>query len=90
MPYFLFMVMLCLFTGIKVPRTWPQKGNIVFEEVSLRYDASRGPVISNLNLHIPAGQKVNNASFRCSMMVATLLWAVGYLLLKETQMRCIL
>lgn len=73
------MVMLYLFTGITVPRAWPQKGNIVFEEVSLRYDASRGPVISNLNLHIPTGQKVNNALFHCSMMLAALLWAIGYL-----------
>jgi ABC-type multidrug transport system fused ATPase/permease subunit len=44
--------------GITVPGSWPQKGNIVFEDVSLRYDTSRGPIISNLNLHIPAGQKV--------------------------------
>lgn len=44
--------------GITVPRAWPQKGNIVFEDVSLRYNTNREPVISNLNLHIPAGQKV--------------------------------
>jgi ABC-type multidrug transport system fused ATPase/permease subunit len=64
-----------LFTGITVPRAWPEKGDIVFEEVSLRYDASRGPVISNLNLHIPPGQKVNFVVFHCSMMLVALLWA---------------
>ncbi|KAJ9596446.1 hypothetical protein L9F63_012530, partial [Diploptera punctata] len=44
--------------GITVPKSWPPKGDIVFEGVSLRYDENREPVISNLNLHIPAGQKV--------------------------------
>uniref|UniRef100_A0A1B6CN95 Uncharacterized protein n=1 Tax=Clastoptera arizonana TaxID=38151 RepID=A0A1B6CN95_9HEMI len=43
--------------GIKPP-CWPQKGDIKFQGVSLRYDTSREPVITNLNLHIPAGQKV--------------------------------
>jgi hypothetical protein len=58
-----------LFKGITVPRAWPQKGDIVFEDVSLRHDKSRGPVISNLNLHIEAGQKVNNVSLHCSILL---------------------
>lgn len=37
---------------------WPNKGEIVFENVSLRYDADRSPVITDLSLRIPAGQKV--------------------------------
>ncbi|XP_067013510.2 ATP-binding cassette sub-family C member Sur, partial [Anabrus simplex] len=44
--------------GFVVPKDWPSKGDIVFERVSLRYDAGREPVITNLTLHIPAGQKV--------------------------------
>jgi ABC-type transport system involved in Fe-S cluster assembly fused permease/ATPase subunit len=65
--------MLSLFTGITVPYSWPQKGNIVFEDVSLRYDTSRGPIISNLNLHIPAGQKVNIVVIYCSILLTSLL-----------------
>ena len=41
-----------------VPDTWPTKGEITFENVSLRYVSQREPVISNLSLKIPAGQKV--------------------------------
>jgi hypothetical protein len=66
--------MLPLFTGITVPRLWPQEGNIVFEDVSLRYDTSRDPIISNLNLHIPAGQKVNIVSVHCRIFLTSFLW----------------
>nr|CAD7432254.1 unnamed protein product [Timema monikensis] len=44
--------------GVSVPHSWPEKGDIVFENVSLRYDSKREPVVTNLNLHIPPGQKV--------------------------------
>lgn len=64
--------MLSLFTGITVPGSWPQKGNIVFEDVSLRYDTSRGPIICNLNLHIPAGQKVSIVLVHCSILLTSL------------------
>lgn len=64
-----------LFTGITVPGSWPQKGNIVFEDVSLRYDTSRGPIISNLNLHIPAGQKVSIILVHCSSLLTSSLSA---------------
>lgn len=37
---------------------WPSKGEIIFENVSLRYDSQTESVISNLSLTIPAGQKV--------------------------------
>jgi hypothetical protein len=45
---------------LTVPEDWPQEGNIKFEGVSLRYDTEREPVMSKLDLTIPAGQKVRN------------------------------
>lgn len=45
-------------SGLKVPDDWPGKGEIVFENVSLRYNADRNPTIVDLSLKIPAGQKV--------------------------------
>ncbi|CAL7947692.1 unnamed protein product [Xylocopa violacea] len=44
--------------GSQVPDKWPSKGGIIFDNVSLRYDSQREPVISNLTLKIPAGQKI--------------------------------
>ncbi|KAL0120319.1 hypothetical protein PUN28_008165 [Cardiocondyla obscurior] len=44
--------------GLRVPNDWPNKGEIVFENVSLRYDADRNPVITNLSLKIPTRQKL--------------------------------
>ncbi|XP_015595444.1 ATP-binding cassette sub-family C member Sur isoform X2 [Cephus cinctus] len=44
--------------GYSVSKEWPSKGEIIFESVSLRYDPQREPVIVNLNLHIPPGQKL--------------------------------
>ncbi|CAD1468666.1 unnamed protein product, partial [Heterotrigona itama] len=41
-----------------VPDTWPTKGEITYENVSLRYVSQTEPVISNLSLKIPAGQKI--------------------------------
>ncbi|XP_062546541.1 ATP-binding cassette sub-family C member Sur [Armigeres subalbatus] len=38
--------------------SWPQKGDIVFENVSLRYESQKENVITNLNLTIPAGQRI--------------------------------
>ncbi|XP_017856779.1 PREDICTED: ATP-binding cassette sub-family C member Sur [Drosophila arizonae] len=42
-----------------VPISWPQRGDISFEDVSLRYEGQRQNVISHLNLKIPAGQRVS-------------------------------
>ncbi|XP_063225209.1 ATP-binding cassette sub-family C member Sur isoform X2 [Bacillus rossius redtenbacheri] len=53
--------------GTTVPSSWPEKGDILFENVSLRYDKNRDPVITNLNLHIPAGQKVSVCLSSCEM-----------------------
>ncbi|XP_060812927.1 ATP-binding cassette sub-family C member Sur isoform X1 [Bombus pascuorum] len=41
-----------------VPDSWPGKGEIIFENVSLRYVSQREPVISNLFLKITPGQKI--------------------------------
>ncbi|XP_077281722.1 sulfonylurea receptor [Temnothorax americanus] len=44
--------------GLQVANDWPNRGEIIFENVSLRYDADRNPVITDLSLKIPAGQKL--------------------------------
>ncbi|TMW53931.1 hypothetical protein DOY81_000988 [Sarcophaga bullata] len=41
-----------------VPISWPQRGDISFENVSLRYEGQQEDVIKNLNLKIPAGQRI--------------------------------
>lgn len=41
-----------------VPISWPQKGDIVFEDVSLRYEKHGNSIVTGINLVIPAGQKV--------------------------------
>ncbi|EDW52361.1 GM11960 [Drosophila sechellia] len=40
-----------------VPISWPQRGDINFDNVSLRYEGQKQNVISNLTLKIPAGQR---------------------------------
>ncbi|XP_012522703.2 ATP-binding cassette sub-family C member Sur [Monomorium pharaonis] len=44
--------------GLRVANDWPNRGEIVFENVTLRYDANRNPIITDLSLRIPAGQKL--------------------------------
>ncbi|XP_076544094.1 sulfonylurea receptor [Osmia lignaria lignaria] len=44
--------------GLRVFENWPAKGEIIFDNVSLRYDSQIESVISNLSLMIPAGQKI--------------------------------
>lgn len=41
-----------------MPISWPHKGNITFENVTLRYENQKETIIANLNLVIPAGQRV--------------------------------
>lgn len=41
-----------------ITRAWPSKGYIVLDKVSVKYDEGQEPVISNVSLHIPPGQKV--------------------------------
>ncbi|XP_076279079.1 sulfonylurea receptor [Lasioglossum baleicum] len=44
--------------GFQMSDDWPSKGEIIFDNVSLIHHTQREPVISNLNLRIPAGQKI--------------------------------
>ncbi|XP_053987096.1 ATP-binding cassette sub-family C member Sur [Hylaeus volcanicus] len=44
--------------GLRISKDWPNRGEVTFENVSLRHDSQREPVISNLCLYIPAGQKI--------------------------------
>lgn len=48
-----------IFTAI-ITRAWPSKGYIVLDKVSVKYNESQEPVISNVSLHILPGQKVNH------------------------------
>ena len=50
----------CIFfiADATVPISWPQYGEIVFENVSLKYENQEENIISNLNLCIPTGQRV--------------------------------
>ncbi|XP_055589731.1 ATP-binding cassette sub-family C member Sur isoform X2 [Uranotaenia lowii] len=41
-----------------VPISWPQRGDILFEDISLRYEGQKENVITNLHLAIPAGQRI--------------------------------
>lgn len=50
--------MIFLFVTAIITRAWPSKGYIVLDKVSVKYDESQEPVISNVSLHIPPGQKV--------------------------------
>ncbi|XP_016766887.2 ATP-binding cassette sub-family C member Sur isoform X2 [Apis mellifera] len=44
--------------GFYISKNWPNKGEIIFENVSLRYASQNQPVISNFSLRISAGQKI--------------------------------
>lgn len=46
------------FVDISVPISWPQKGDIIFENVSIRYVNQQENVITKLYLKIEAGQRV--------------------------------
>lgn len=41
-----------------MPISWPHKGDICFENVTLRYENQKDNIITNLNLVIPAGQRL--------------------------------
>uniref|UniRef100_A0A182WGN4 Uncharacterized protein n=1 Tax=Anopheles minimus TaxID=112268 RepID=A0A182WGN4_9DIPT len=46
------------FSYKSVPISWPLRGVIVYEDVSLRYENQKENIITNLNLTIPAGQRL--------------------------------
>lgn len=41
-----------------MPISWPHRGDITFENVSLRYENQKENIVTNLNLVIPAGQRL--------------------------------
>ena len=43
----------------KPPPNWPQRGEVVFEEVSLRYSDYTALVLKSISLTIKAGEKVS-------------------------------
>ncbi|ESO08247.1 hypothetical protein HELRODRAFT_75685, partial [Helobdella robusta] len=43
---------------VSVASDWPSRGNVMFQQVSLSYDRSLDPVVTNVDLNIKAGQKV--------------------------------
>ena len=45
---------------IEPPKSWPNKGKIVFESMGLRYDENGGLVLKKLNLTINPNEKVSN------------------------------
>ncbi|XP_061628449.1 ATP-binding cassette sub-family C member 8 isoform X3 [Phyllopteryx taeniolatus] len=42
----------------QVPDSWPQRGEIQIQNLSVRYDATLKPVLKNVHAHISPGQKV--------------------------------
>lgn len=49
----------CLEVGnMETPKTWPTAGEIIFQNVNLRYNQIEEPVLKNLNLKIRSGWKV--------------------------------
>lgn len=41
------------------PKNWPDKGEILYEDVSARYAKQLDPVLNNINIHFQAGEKVS-------------------------------
>lgn len=51
---------ICLcFEDEPLPASWPQYGNIEFRNVSLKHPTQNENFIADLNLTIPAGQRVS-------------------------------
>ena len=48
-----------LFAGnLVVDKSWPQKGEIEFKNVSLKYNKGLDPVVTNASFRIESGEKV--------------------------------
>ncbi len=43
---------------VTLPSGWPRRGDIEFQQVSLRYDVTLHPVIKEVSLKVSHGQKV--------------------------------
>ncbi len=48
---------LCLGT-IMPSRDWPDRGDIIYQEVSARYARELDPVLQDISVHMKAGEKV--------------------------------
>lgn len=59
----MFSLMRSLFIDLDmaVPISWPHRGDITFENVSLRYENQQENIVTNLNLVIPSGQRLGIA-----------------------------
>lgn len=62
--YLFFCFALLFLIDKPVAISWPQRGDISFENVSLRYEGQQEDVIRNLNLKIPAGQRVSYKMYK--------------------------
>ena len=45
-------------TEIVPPDDWPAKGEVTFESVSLSYDTTLEPVVTDFSLHVHGGETV--------------------------------
>ncbi|KAK2172179.1 hypothetical protein NP493_981g02005 [Ridgeia piscesae] len=52
------MVTCVCVTEIVPPDEWPAKGEVTFESVSLSYDATLEPVVTDFNLHVHGGETI--------------------------------
>lgn len=50
----------------KPPPDWPQKGDILLNDVTFSYAADAPAVLKSLSCHIPAGEKVGAPMNDCS------------------------
>jgi len=57
------MVTCVCVTEIVPPDEWPAKGEVTFESVSLSYDATLEPVVTDFNLHVHGGETVPRQCF---------------------------
>lgn len=57
------------FTVAAVPISWPHKGDISFDNVSIRYENQQQNVISNLSLTIEAGKRVRTIFYYCFIIL---------------------
>ena len=59
---------------VKLDDDWPSAGEIVFNNVSIRYSGNACPVARNLNIHIQPGEKVCTTTTYISRVVFALHW----------------
>ena len=59
----------------KPPPAWPEKGEVVLEDVSFRYSPDLALVLKSLNFHIKPSEKVE-----CVLCVSILIKSKPYLL----------